>query len=230
MAVHDILERWHRDGGDLVPLAGEMLDALSAHPLMRVLWRPRLLEALRWVEEEEARLRGEGRAVLKSEAWGQTEIRGVRIFGRADRIDRLADGKLAVVDYKTGKPPSASMVEQGFALQLGLTALIAERGGFEGVSGTAERFEYWSLSKKNDAFGFMEEPVLEGRKKTGLPREEFVARTAAFLDDALDRWILGPDPFTARLNPDLGGYNDYDQLMRLDEWLPNLTPEEANEA
>jgi ATP-dependent helicase/nuclease subunit B len=231
-AVHDILEHWHRDGGALLPLAMARLDTMSAHPLMRALWRPRLIEALRWVEEEQARLLGEGRRVLKSEVWGETAVRTVRIFGRADRIDRLADGKLAVIDYKTGKPPSGAMVEQGFALQLGLTALIAEHGGFEGVSGIAERFEYWSLSKRRSGagFGFVEEPVPEGRKRTGLPRDEFVARTAAFLDDALDRWILGSDPFTARLNPDLGGYNDFDQLMRLDEWLPNLTPEEANEA
>jgi hypothetical protein len=32
--------------------------------------------------------------------------RGVTITGKADRIDRLADGTLAMVDYKTGKPPS----------------------------------------------------------------------------------------------------------------------------
>ena len=36
--------------------------------------------------------------------------------------------------------------------------------------------------------------------------------------DAIDKWIKGDEPFTARLNPDLGGYNDFDQLMRLDEW------------
>lgn len=231
-AVHDIFERWHKQRGELLPLAAEMLDGMSAHPLMRALWKPRLMAALGWADEALAALRAEGREVAESEEWGEIRYRDVRIYGRADRIDRLPDGKLAVVDYKTGKPPSASMVEQGFALQLGLTALIAERGGFKGVQGTAERFEYWSLSKRRggEGFGFMEEPVLEGRKRSGLPREEFVARTAAFLDDALDRWILGPDPFTARLNPDLGGYNDYDQLMRLDEWLPNLTSEEANEA
>jgi ATP-dependent helicase/nuclease subunit B len=231
-AVHDILETWHRDGGELIPLATTMLDAMSAHPLMRALWRPRLLEALRWLEAEQAKLGGEGRRVLKSEVWGETRVKGVRIFGRADRIDQLPAGTLAVIDYKTGKPPTGAMVEQGFALQLGLTALIAECGGFDGVSGAAERFEYWSLAKRRSGedFGFIEEPVLEGRKRSGLPRDEFVATTAAFLDDALDRWILGSDPFTARLNPDLASYNDFDQLMRLDEWLPNLTPEEANEA
>jgi len=124
------------------------------------------------------------------------------------------------------------MVQDGYALQLGLIALIAERGGFKGVQGSVEKFEYWSLSKrrKDDGFGFMEEPVLEKPKRTGLPREEFVPRTAAYLDDALDRWILGSDPFKAQFKPDLDGYNDFDQLMRLDEWLPNLTQEEMDEA
>ena len=49
-------------------------------------------------------------------------------------------------------------------------------------------------------------------------RDEFLAETERYLIDAIDRWIKGSEPFTARLNPDLGGYNDYDQLMRLDEW------------
>jgi ATP-dependent helicase/nuclease subunit B len=56
-------------------------------------------------------------------------VDGVRIHGRADRIDRLADGTLAMVDYKTGTPPSARMVQEGFALQLGLIGLIAQGGG-----------------------------------------------------------------------------------------------------
>ena len=40
----------------------------------------------------------------------------------------------------------------------------------------------------------------------------------ATLREAIARWLLGNEPFTARLNPDLPGYSDYDQLMRLDEW------------
>ena len=65
----------------------------------------------------------------------------------------------------------------------------------------------------------MDEPVLEGRRKSGLPREEFLDRTREYLDEAIARWILGSDPFTARENPNLPGYTDYDQLMRLDEWF-----------
>ncbi|MFX8593423.1 PD-(D/E)XK nuclease family protein, partial [Acinetobacter baumannii] len=84
---------------------------------------------------------------------------GVTLTGKFDRIDRLLDGALAVIDYKTGKPPSPAAVREGFSLQLGLLGLIAERGGYAGIAGKARGFEYWSLSKKGDAFGYVTSPV-----------------------------------------------------------------------
>ncbi len=228
-AVHAILDRWHKAGepeGGLTAIAGEVLDGMSAHPLMRSLWRPRLLAALEWIAAETLRLRREeGRVTLATEIEGEIAWAGVPIHGRADRIDRLADGGLAVVDYKTGQPPSGLMVQEGFALQLGLVGLMAREGGFAGIAGEPERFEYWSLGrseKSGTGFGYAKEPVLEGRAKSGIPRAEFLSETARYLTEAIDRWILGSEPFTARLNPDIGSYNDYDQLMRLDEWLPRL--------
>ena len=222
--VHRVLERWHKAGGragELLALASEELAEMRAHPLIRSLWWPRLEKGLEWIDAEIATLERSGRRVLVSEARGEMEYLGVRVHGRADRIDQLADGTLAVVDYKTGGPPSATMVEQGFALQLGTLGLIAADGGFPGVIGDPGRFEYWSLGKSKDSdtgFGYAAEPVKEGRKKTGLLREEFLEKTEYFLGDAIRRWIKGDDAFTARLNPDIGGYNDFDQLMRLDEW------------
>lgn len=226
-AVHGILQTWSEkfgcSPGTLLPLAAGMLSDLSGHPFMRGLWQPRLLEGLKWLEAEQTALIAEGRQVLLVEKSGEMVFDGVKITAKADRIDRLPDGNLAIIDYKTGMPPSASMVEQGFALQLGTTGLIAERGGFANdengdVRGTPTHFEYWSLARSRDGFGYRAEPVLEGRKRSGIPREEFLARSAHFLTEAIDWWILGNAPFTARLNPDLAGYNDYDQLMRLEEW------------
>jgi ATP-dependent helicase/nuclease subunit B len=150
------------------------------------------------------------------------------VHGRIDRIDRLPDGTLAVIDYKTGMPPSASMVAAGYSLQLGTLGLIAQRGGFrdkrEGieVSGTPTRFEYWSLAKSKrgpQEFGHWSEPIPEGRARSGIPRDEFLTVTAGYLQEAIDKWIKGDEPFTARLNPDVPSYNDYDQLMRLEEWF-----------
>lgn len=221
-AVHDVLKAWHESGGvpgQLVPLAERMFDEMSAHPFMRTMWKPRLVDALHWIEEETDRLAGEGREVLAVERKGEIVVGGIRIHGRADRIDRLPDGTLAVVDYKTGIPPSGKMVAEGFALQLGLIGLIARGGGMDGVAGEPTAFEYWSLGRnKERGFGYMKSPVKETARQTGIPREEFLDRTEDYLHEAIARWLLGSEPFTARLNPDLPGYSDYDQLMRLDEW------------
>lgn len=221
-AVHDVLKAWHEAGGmpgELVPLAERMFDEMSAHPFMRTMWKPRLINALHWIEEETDRLNGEGREVLSVEQKGEIVVDGIRIHGRADRIDKLADGSLGVVDYKTGMPPSGKMVEQGFALQLGLLGLIAQGGGIDGVAGVPTRFEYWSLGRnKERGFGYMKSPVKENARQSGIPLDDFLPETDRFLREAIARWLLGDEPFTARLNPDLPGYADYDQLMRLDEW------------
>ena len=224
--AHLIMQRWHEAGepeGGLHAIAQGVLTEQNAHPLMRVLWWPRLSAALETFESMILEAKAGGRKVVAVEKWGDMRRRDVRIHGRADRIDRREDGSLAVVDYKTGQPPTGSRVQEGFALQLGLIALIAKDGGFDGVEGVADSFEYWSMAKAKDGtMGYMFEPVLEGRKKSGIPREDFLPETLRYLDDALDRWILGDQPFTARLNPELGSYADYDQLMRLDEWITSL--------
>ncbi len=216
--AHAILEEWHKTGRPLPEIASEQLADMNSHPLTRALWRPRLLKALDWVADTIAA--DPARSPVLVEAKGELDWRGVKIKGRIDRLDRMEDGSFAVVDYKTGRPPSGAQVEQGFALQLGTLGVMVEEGAFTGAKGPATRFEYWSLAKNKDGgFGFVDTPVLEGRKKKGVPAEEFLPRARQYLDDALDRWVLGSEPFTARLNPDAPGYATYDQLMRLDEWV-----------
>jgi ATP-dependent helicase/nuclease subunit B len=219
--AHKILEEWHETGRPLAQIAEEELQAMHAHPLTRALWRPRLLKALVWIEAQCAADRS--RKPVLWEAWGRMEWRsGATLHGRIDRLDMLDDGTFAVVDYKTGKPPSGAQVEAGYALQLGTLGLMVEGGAFDTVRGTASRFEYWSLGKSKESdtgFGYITTPLLEGNKRSGIPPAEFLPEARRYLDEALDRWILGADPFTARLNPDAPGYATYDQLMRLDEWV-----------
>jgi len=193
---------------------------MNHHPLMRALWRPRLMRALEWVAAEIAA--NPDRAPTLIEEKGEWTYRGVLIRGKADRIDRLPDGTLAVVDYKTGQPPSGKQVEKGYALQLGTTGLMVRHGAFGDLQGEPVSFEYWSLAKSprsETGFGYVTTPILSGSKRTGIPLGDFLPEAQRYLNDALDRWILGDEPFTARLNPDAPAYATYDQLMRLDEWL-----------
>jgi ATP-dependent helicase/nuclease subunit B len=218
--AHKILEVWHKTGRPIADIAAEQLAQMHAHPLTRALWRPRLLKALEWVEGQIAA--DPSRVPALFEEWGCMEWSGVTIRGRIDRLDRLEDGSYAVVDYKTGRPPSGAQVEAGYALQLGTLGLMVENGGFAKATGKATRFEYWSLGrsdKSETGFGYVTTPIREGAKRSGIAPDAFLPKAREYLDDALNRWILGDEPFTARLNPDAPGYATYDQLMRLDEWM-----------
>ena len=220
--AHRILHKWHEQGGDIQSIALAELREMSAHPLMRTLWQPRLFAALGWVTE--AIRTAEGRSVLAVEKKAEMKIDGVRIHGRADRFDRLPDGTVAVIDYKTGKPPSAAEVARGYRLQLGALGLMVENGGVEGIVGKVTGFEYWSLGKDykrrgENVFGYVDTPLMTGGKRTGIPPEDFLPEARRYIDRAIRGWILGDEPFTARMAPDFPAYTDYDQLMRLDEWL-----------
>ena len=228
--AHAILEEWHDEGGTLTDLATRHRGAMDAHPLTRALWEPRLMAALEWIANE---VEGDSsRTIVGVEEEGKLSFDGIEIKGTADRIDRLADGTYAIVDYKTGGPPSKKMVAEGFALQLGTLGLLLAEGAYEdrGIAGVPTRFEYWSLgrdAKSDTGFGYVTTPLKVGAARTGIEPEEFLPETRRYLTDALDTWILGDEPFTARPNPDLKLYATYDQLMRLEEWLGRETEAEA---
>src|SRR4051794_3682442 len=60
-------------------------------------------QAITMLREHAARL-SDGVVPLAREQWVEAEIAsGVRVFGKIDRVDKLATGTLGVVDYKTGK-------------------------------------------------------------------------------------------------------------------------------
>jgi len=238
--VHDLLDKWHKAKRDdpglaLAPFAAAHFERERVHPLFRALWQPRLIAGLerfeRWIAEGEA----EGRQVLATEISGEMTFDGVKVMGRADRIDRMADGSLVIVDYKTGRVPSKSEVEAGYALQLGLLGLIAAHGKFTDknsgrtVGGDATGFEYWSFKKEDDGFGKIEKPMKLSDRQSGILPEAFLPHHATKLAEAIRRFIKGSEPFTARLNPDYKGYTDYDQLMRLEEWLVRMNEAEAKE-
>jgi ATP-dependent helicase/nuclease subunit B len=214
--VHQVFQDWLQhddcDPDKLRARAERLLADEAIHPMLRALWAPRLLEAIDWIAELERSNQAEGRRPLAAEAKGETPLAGVTVHGRADRIDVLADGALGIVDYKTGKPPTKKAIDAGFALQLGLLGLIARAGGFDGVRGDPELFEYWSLIRERDRFGKCM------RADKDMAEGEFLDRAYRNFAEAAGKWLTGTEPFTAKLNPAYAPYGDYDQLMRLEEW------------
>ncbi|MBB5715315.1 double-strand break repair protein AddB [Sphingomonas aerophila] len=221
-AVHSILEAWWTEDAcaadALKPRARAMLRDGATHPMLRALWQPRLEEAIDFVAAKVSADAETGRKVTHAEGRGRIALAGVTLSGRFDRIDALPGGGIAIVDYKTGKAPSTAAVRAGFSLQLGLTGIIAERGGFEGVSGEARAFEYWSLAKGPGGFGTVTSPCDDAGKRDRIVTSEFTTVAAANFADAAGKWLTGEEPFTAKLVPEYAPYAEYDQLMRRDEW------------
>jgi DNA helicase II / ATP-dependent DNA helicase PcrA len=62
--------------------------------------------------------------VLHTEEWFDLQISGTRVAGRIDRMDRTSDGRVNIVDYKTGKPRSQEDADE--SLQLSIYAMAAQ--------------------------------------------------------------------------------------------------------
>lgn len=219
--IHLVLDRWAKEegwaSGKLTPLMVEALEDARVHPLVRALWLPRFTEAAQWIEQQVSDGRAKGREPIASEIKGSTVHAGVAIRGTADRIDRLPDGRLAIIDYKTGGAPKTKQVAAGYAMQLGLIGLLAERDAFAGIGGTVEAFEYWSLSRdsRTRTYGRISSPVT-GKSAT-IAAGDFVGRISQQFAEAAGRWLTGDAPFEAKRHPEYAR-NDYDHLMRLEEW------------
>lgn len=220
--IHEALEHflrktlavWPADPLPLLLEAGRRAFApFESRPQVKAFWWPRFENIAKWfVEQEEAR-RAEGLSPLAVEVEGARAfgVHGFRLKGRADRIDRLPDGTIAIVDYKTGGIPSVSQVLAGYEPQLALLALIAETGGFEEI-GKAEAgaLSYWQLRGRK-----------EPEKVTSFTEnlEDQKGKAAAGLDSLLEAFADPQTPYAAVPKPRYAPrHNDYAHLSRLAEW------------
>ena len=74
--------------------------------------------------------------------------------GRADRLERHADGRLSVIDYKTGAcRPKPRRSRSGRQPQLPLEAAMVRAGAFEGVARGRGRGACWFWSLRGDGRG-----------------------------------------------------------------------------
>lgn len=154
-AVHLILERFVRDNPgpvtedslrQLLATADAVFAEMAIPHAVLSIWRPKFERAAAWfVQLERARRSSIERTHL--EALGHIVMAGphgpFELRARADRIDVLKDGRAAIIDYKTGKPPTPKQVKLFLAPQLPLEAAILAHGGFPDIgSVTASELAY----------------------------------------------------------------------------------------
>lgn len=128
------------------------------------------------------------------------------VTAKADRVDETNDGKINIIDYKTGKVRSPKEVKAGFAPQLPIEGLIAEKGGF-GILPAAEvgKLIYWQLGKK-------ETEISDGIAQILADTEQHLKELINVFDFESTAYICHPNP---KRIPE---YSDYEHLARVKEW------------
>jgi ATP-dependent helicase/nuclease subunit B len=184
------------------------------------------------------RKRREGIAALHSEIGGAHVLdlpggRNLTLSGRADRIEQRRDGSLAIIDYKTGTPPSKKEVLSGLAPQLTLTAALAARRAFRDLPSvdlaSGVELAYLHVAKTNGQ-GEMRgiEPEKPKKPKKGDPApsaepppplHEIIETQFENLQRHLGLHVTGKLGYRSRRRPKKVSYvGDYDHLARVAEW------------
>ena len=213
----------------LLECGRQAFGAALEQPAVRVFWWPRFERIARWFVQEEAKRRESVRPLV-TEARGQITLETTGkpfvLVGRADRIDRrLDDGSLVFSDYKTGAPPSTVEVAEGFAPQLPLEAVIAARGGFEGVPAlpTTELL-YWRLS------GGDPPAEITPAVKKGEAAAPVIDSALAGLLDLIAAFDDPNTPYLPSPRADRAPrFSDYDHLARVQEWASGDGNDETGE-
>lgn len=230
---HDILDRFLKDAGWPLPTNAEArllalgeaaFAGLMARPAVWAFWWPRFRQMAGWFVGE-MRDRLESIAAIATERRGEIRINEVTpafvLSGKADRLDRLHDGSLAIIDYKTGTPPGARDVALGFSPQLPLEAAMALRGGFAGLSGPVSALEYWHLKGGRDGSAVV--PVKQPDSRQ--PADPMVLAEEAYqgLVRLLVTFSREDASYMARPREAYAlGHNDYQHLARFAEWVSEV--------
>ena len=78
---------------------------------------------------------------------------------RADRIECLSNGRYAILDYKTGAPPTDKQVRTGLSPQLTLEAAILRQGGFDDIPAGSSVAELLYVRLRGGAEAGEEKPI-----------------------------------------------------------------------
>jgi ATP-dependent helicase/nuclease subunit B len=169
-------------------------------------WLRRFDDIAGFMEKYEA----ENQAVASyAEIRGQIEIDGFTLFATADRIDVYADGGASVIDYKTGAPPSKREVENLFAPQLPIEAMILDGDGFPGVKARAAGIKYINLNALSTR------EIADVDRILSLTRGKIRATIKAF-DRKETPYISRPNLLALAKSAE--EYDDYAHLARIGEW------------
>jgi ATP-dependent helicase/nuclease subunit B len=202
---------------ELIALGKKHFAQLEDYEEARAFWWTRFLRIAGWFGGWERERRAAAKKIF-------AEISGKHVIplgkgdfvltARADRIEQRTDGSYAILDYKTGQPPTEPQVRSGLAPQLTLEAAILRNGGFSGVAaGSVSEIGYVRL-KGGDPPGESKNIKLA----TGTP-DSAADIALQKLTSIAKKFVVEGEPYRSLVHPMWKRhYGDYDHLARVKEW------------
>jgi ATP-dependent helicase/nuclease subunit B len=208
-------------------IAAEAFGPIADAPDVLAVWRIRFAAIARWLIGFEA-----SRADVErrhAEIAGRLELATpagpFALTGRADRVDLLSGGALAIYDFKTGTPQSDRSVFAGLTPQMTLEAAMAKRGAFAGIAaGRSVRELAWLAVGKCGR----DEPYMSAVRK-GEIADVLADKAYAMLDGLVQAYADADRDYVSRARPMMERtpyVGDYDHLARVSEWALVETEED----
>lgn len=189
----------------LLDTAKTIIEAETPFPAARILWLARFNRAIPHILHQDARHQGTP-LIVETEGAILLPKTGFKLFGTPDRIDRLPSGKLLLIDYKSGSPPTQRQQQQ-YDKQLLLAAVMAEKGGFSELGPSeVEQISYIGLGSA---------PQVEDTAITADLLDEVWTKTLILIGkyhDLSTGYAARRAVFETRIE------GDYDHLSRFGEW------------
>ncbi|MEM6594593.1 MAG: double-strand break repair protein AddB [Pseudomonadota bacterium] len=214
--IHKILQAFIAEYPDTFPEAAadrlktrakEFFERHISWPATRALWVAKFARAIPWfIQTERARRALALPAAYEADGKRAAERVDFTLHGRADRIDRDADGALVLYDYKTGQLPTPN-IQKHFNKQLPLLGAIAAAAGFEGFkTGQVKQVSYIGLGANPAEIPFETDPY---------ELEEVWQKFEALISEYMD----AEKGYTSRRAVYEERWSqDYDLLARWGEW------------
>ena len=215
--LHKVLEDFTKAAPEDDPHAQLMriADATLARevpwPAARALWQARMGRAAQAFLQ--FHLDQPGRALMLEEQ-GALTLRdpAFTLIAKPDRVDEWPDGRLHIIDYKTGTPPTPNQ-QKHFDKQLLLQAMMAEDAAFEALGlRDVARITYLGLGAAPKIYATEITPAL-------------LAQTRAEFEQLICAYLAPDKGFAARrylLREQEA--SDYDHLSRFGEWVMQDAP------
>lgn len=213
-AVHLILETFVKTShlGETRAQARARLQAIAtdvfaqniAFPATRALWLAKLMHVADFYLAVNETWGGTAQIIEKKGIYRLDDL-GFTLTATPDRIDRLPDGRLHLIDYKTGAAPTQD-AQAKHRKQLLFTAVMAQNGAFASLGPSqVAKISYLSLSRS------------EKTVDTDLSEADLAAELD-ILHALIAAYQRADTGYTARRADFSDRVGDYDHLMRYGEW------------